>query len=148
MTTVGRRSFLRLFAASPLAAKAAGDQAIAELTGMVAGGARGLGSPGPSYGNPAGTSEVSPEVRRSRITDFFRRFTVPDWEVDRIKRDARHVYGLDSDIAALRSFSMNAKIGMQRERNVQRELERMKGQTAYEELRDDFRKKHGFWFGW
>jgi hypothetical protein len=146
--TVGRRSFLGLFAASPLAAKVAADKALADATGMIANGAAGMGNSSPPFGNPAGASEVAPDIRRSRIADFFKRSGVPDWELDRIKRDSRFVYGLDPDIAALRSFSMNVKIGMQRERNVQRELERMKGQNVYEQMRDDFRKKHGFWFWW
>lgn len=146
---IGRRALLRFLPVTPLAAKVAADKAVGELSGMMVSGAEGLGAAGVPVGQPGNASEVAPDIRRSRIADFWKRFGgLPDWEVERIQRDARHVYCLDPDIAALRSFSMNAKICMQRERNVQREIERVQGQTAYEELRDNFRKKHGFWFWW
>lgn len=149
--TVGRRSFLRLFAASPLAAKAARDEVIGNLTGMAANGIAGLGhggNPSAPYGSPSSIGDVAPDVRRSRLMDWFRRSALPDWEVERIKRDLLHVYALDPDIAALRSFSMNVKIGIQRERNIERHIEGLKGQSAYEQMREDFRAKHGFWFWW
>lgn len=142
--TVGRRNFLRLFAASPLMAKAAADKAIAEVTNIGGAGLVGLGS----GGSPMAAPSQSGSERASKVASFLRRFGLPDWEVERIKVDNHHVYQLDPDIAALKSFSMNVKIATQRERNVARQVERLQGQSAYEELRDDFRKKHGFWFWW
>lgn len=147
MKPLGRRGFLRAIGLSPIAAKKLADKAIADATGFNPLGADGLnqyGSPGP----PLQIDQIAAAKRRSSLLSFFRQFGgLPDWEVERIRNETA-VYALDPDIAALRSFSMAVKIGMQRERNIARQVERARGQPAYEQMREEFQKRHGFWFWW
>ncbi len=143
---LGRRGFLRVLGMSPIAGKVAADKAIADAAGF-----NPLGSSGPQhYASPGHPQPIDPVVaakRRSLLSSFFRNFSLPDWEVDQIRREIA-VYALDPDIAALCSFSMAVKIGMQRERNIARRIEAARGHSAYEEMREQFQKRHGFWFWW
>ena len=131
--------------ATPLATRIAGDEAIANLTELHGrppglGGSAGHGVPGPSQ-----SSGLSPRKRASKLFSFLRQFGLPQWELDRIRRDNRSVYSLDPDIAALRSFSLNVKIGMQRERNIERAVTNMKEYAARAAQEETFRERHGFW---
>lgn len=141
---VGRRGSLRVLGLSPLAAKAAADNAIAEVTGMSRLGAVGLD--GPNATPPSWSQAGTARARHRNVRHFFRQFaSLPAWEIDQIRRETG-VFGLDPDIAALRSFSMSAKALMQRERNVARRVAQAQDAGLYDSLREEFREKHGFWF--
>ena len=143
--SVGRRGFLRALGLSPIAAKAASDRALAEamkvdLSGVGQGGGVPAGSPGQ-------VSALSSGQRRSLVANFLRQFSLPDWEVERMRKDARYVYALDADIAN-KCWSMSVNILTQRERNFARAMGSAKEAGAYEAARDAFQQRHGFWFWW
>lgn len=112
---LGRRGFLRFLGAAPvagpLAAKAATDAAIADLSGIKVslgmGGTAGPGQPGTGKEYAA----VSAYVKTAGLPAFA--------EAD-FRERARDVHSLDPDIANKRSWSMAVKIATQRQRNYER----------------------------
>ena len=143
--SLGRRGFLRSLLAAPLAARAATEAEVAKHMAMTL--PLGVGSTGgvPASGPPSQGSELSPGARASKLFDFMHHHGLPAWEEERIRRDNHSVHALDADLAALRSFSLSVKVATQRERNVQKTIERIKLYGAYSALQDKFRKRHGFW---
>jgi hypothetical protein len=153
--TVGRRSFLGLFAASPLAAKVAADKMIADAAGFAAGADVGLGGKADIIhfggGLPSSDKASAPLTASQKATKtnwLLKRFGIPRWEEERIRIENRPVHYLDPDLAALKSFSMSVKIATQRERNIEREIARIGRQTSYNAQLEEFRDRHGFWFWW
>lgn len=142
-----RRAFLRALpgavAAAPIVAKAAADELIAQDAGLgmfnplgiISGGAGDI----PAM-EPAGSSSEKRRLRK----DFFRKFALPDWERDQMWEDTC-VAGLDPDIAAKKSWSMSVKILTQRQRNFAKRLARQDNRWTYEDLREAFHQKFGFW---
>lgn len=116
---MNRRRLLSALVALPVAGKAAAEAAVAELsqvrlpTTAPLGGSYGIESA--SIGEP--TKEQyrfllsQPEVRKFVESTVF--------------ESERHISSIDPDLACMRSFSLNAKIAFQRQRNVERQIERM-----------------------
>lgn len=122
--SVGRRGFLRMLSASPLAARAAAEEAAAKLARVDLSGVS-PGSPiggGPQDLTPDQWSQVLrlPGARRQLESLLF--------------EDERNVGAIDHDLAVYRSFSLAAKIAFQRQRNVQRRLEGMQGNWMWRRL--------------
>lgn len=141
---VGRRGFLRALGLSPIAVRQVADKALADaakidVSGLSSGGGA---RPSNSVGAP-----ISHAHRHSLMTKFLKQFGLPDWEVDRMRRDTRNVWALDHDIAN-KCWSMSVKIATQRERNFARAMDSVKEAGAYDAARDAFRERHGFWFWW
>jgi hypothetical protein len=128
----------------PLAAKGAVDQAVAGLTGIGGTASQGLGSRW-----SGGDVPTISAVRGRTALDIAKaalQLPIPDWRVEQIKKECSYVSVLDPDIAALRSFSMSAKILMQRERNIEWRLDHSKNSHTFYLRRTEFQDRHGFWF--
>ena len=108
-----RRSFLGWMSTSPLAAKATADKTIADLSGMRS---NGLGYP---------REGVPLEVQQWEYIAAFKNYFLKEQVTSMLYQQERFVPNLDPDLAAYKSFSMNAKITFQRQRNVQRRLNEM-----------------------
>jgi hypothetical protein len=119
--TMDRRSILRLFAstpvAAPMAAKALNDQLVGDLAGVKASGLSDAGAPS-GY---ATSGDPTPDQVKAALGSPPLRGRV----VSALYEEERRVFALDPDLAALRSFSLNAKIVFQRQRNVERRLAEM-----------------------
>jgi hypothetical protein len=125
---MNRRKFFGMMAAAPAAAKGAADMAVAELSRInVGAGALGqLG--GGSYGMPVGSYPTSAgqqrlfdprELMRKALADPKQRAAMASLLFEK----HRTVGVIDPDIACYRSFSLNAKVAFQRQRNVERDLD-------------------------
>lgn len=70
--------------------------------------------------------------------------SLPDHVMEAIFSDNRDVSSLEPDLAANRSFSLSAKVRIQRQRNIQKSIEN--SITSYDRKlrRKAFRKLHGF----
>lgn len=132
---MNRRKILSLFAAAPVAAKQVAEEAAAKLANVDI---TGIHDHGPSGGLDAMAEGYTTDHVKKVFQNQFLRNQVRD----RIWEDHKHVYAIDYDLASKRSFSLAAKICYQRQRNVERELERMQRQSNWEWLRQ-FMKKHG-----
>lgn len=120
-----RRKILGGLALGPLAAKETADQLIAKQASVGLPSARSFAPnvpPGAGDFPTAGGMSYEKEVailRKAYGIPAVRR------EMESIAYESeRHVPYLDPDIAAFRSFSLNAKIVYQRQRNVERALQR------------------------
>jgi hypothetical protein len=141
---IGRRGVFRALMGVPLAAKGAADQVVAGLTGIGGTASQGLGSRW-----SGGDVPTISAVRGRTALDIAKaalQLPIPDWRVEQIKKECSYVSVLDPDIAALRSFSMSAKILMQRERNIEWRLDHSKNSHAFYLRRTEFEDRHGFWF--
>lgn len=146
---LGRRKLLGLIGMSPLAAKAAADQAMAATTGLAPQGMQGFGHIGPPAGHPGGqVYAADASSTREKIKNWLSKNGLPEWERARLREQSRHVYALDPDIAAKKSWSMSVKIITQRQRNYERSLHEAMHHTDYQELRDKFVRETGFWLWW
>ncbi len=56
----------------------------------------------------------------------------------------KHVWALDPDLAAMKSFSMNAKICFQRQRNVQKALDYKMGESVYHKMSNLWKRLPSF----
>lgn len=125
-----RRRVLQLIglspAAAPLAAKAAFDGEAMKLAGMVelSGGG---GCPAPS----ANSDPSRAQIRLALMNKSVRQ------EIEaNVYEQERFVGRLDPDLAALRSFSLNARIAFQRQRNVERRLQDMQQDWSWLRFND------------
>jgi hypothetical protein len=125
--SIARRSILRMFASAPLVAKATADKAVANLTGIA--------SEGLQYGGGCAPSGEGPKPHEFAA---FLRNAVARREIETIlyREQERMVGAIDPDLAALRSFSLNAKITFQRQRNVARRLEEMQRPYSWDRIAD------------
>jgi len=117
-----RRRFLSVLGASPLAVKAAADEATAKLLHIDT---SGLGSrPGLpyDYGRTAANVPTNADNPYAAAARFIRQFGIPEWFDKELRDRAAQVYTLDPDIACKRSWSLAVKIATQRERNYRRLL--------------------------
>lgn len=127
--------------AAPLAAKAATDKAIGELSGIQPiGYASAL--PSLSGGEPTASSSDS---WKKKVLRFIANRALPDWLDEELRERNRVVGYLDPDIACKRSWSMNVKITTQRERNIQRARhDAMEGPKRGLRQRE-FEERYGVW---
>jgi hypothetical protein len=146
---MNRRKFFGMMAAAPAAAKGAADMAVAELSRIGVGslGATQLGVG--SYGVPTGSYPVScgpnrlfdpREVMRKALADPKQRAAMASLLFEK----HRSVGVIDPDIACYRSFSLNAKVAYQRQRNVERDLQEETAAQWYENMSTIRDKIFGF----
>jgi len=108
-----RRGLLKALPAIPLATKATA----AELTGVSV-----IGDAAEERSWNTASASVSRD-KRSKILDFFRKWGIPDWQKEQIRRRARNCRSVDIDIAVLKSVSLRHKLEMQWTRNEKRWME-------------------------
>jgi hypothetical protein len=130
---LNRRSFFGVAVASPFAAKEAASKVIEQAAQMEAGGI-GLYSDS-LYTGIAATGDDGP--MRS-IWDAIKDIGIPDWKREDLRDDARRSRTLDPDIAAMKSFSLSAKMRLQWERNYQTLVDRAVEQTKMERVKRAF----------
>ena len=127
-----RRRFFALAGASPLAAKAAADKTISELTGVA--------TVGYGNGQPSAISEVSPDQYRFALLNPFTRRAIEE-----LIYEQEHIVGrLDIDLASYKSFSMAAKVTFQRQRNVEQRMRDLTRDYSWNRLAGIARKALGF----
>lgn len=116
---VGRRSLLKMLGmapmAAPLAAKVATDSQIAKLAGVALEGT-------PAAQGPYVFSANEYAERQITASNYAKLMGIPDFVKEALRRETQHVYALDPDLAAKRSWSMSVKIATQRERNYNRRI--------------------------
>lgn len=125
---MNRRSLLKGIAAAPAALSGAAQELQQRLTGV---GVNGVGvSSDPSVGYiDSSRKSVYEQLQRLLIEGG-----MPSWAKERTWLEAQQVYALDTDLAAMRSFSHAAKVQTQRQRNYERllEIKRTKIQMSWE----------------
>jgi hypothetical protein len=136
-----RRAFLRMAGAAPLAAKAVAEQAAASMSGMEISGLASNALRSGGIGVPPAASE---EDWAKKALDFLTQHGIPEWKEREIRRRHAHVYTLDPDIAAKKSWSMAVKIATQRSRNIEREMNGLFDRASDMEG-SRFRQKYGYW---
>lgn len=117
-----RRGFLGLLGgavvAGPAAAKAATDATLASAGVAPSGMVLGHGGICSGWGEPIGDSN-----KLQKLIAFVSQKGLPEWKERQLRDEAKHVYRLDLDIAALVSVSASAKISAQRERNFRKSVD-------------------------
>jgi hypothetical protein len=148
-----RRGFLGLLGigavSAPLAAKAAADAEIAKLTMLRNSDVLSAGSiPSNGYGAPCQSAEdyVSPYIKVDNYLKLWGK--LPEFVESDLRERAKTVYHLDPDIACKRSWSLNAKIHEQRQRNYKMNIERYKITGKHELAQSAFKKLTGFEWPW
>lgn len=137
---MNRRRVLRLIGmgsvAGPVAAKAAAESAAADLIGvtmlpgvMIAGAPQGA----------TGIAELSTDQHRQALLNPLTRRAVESL----LYEDEQVVTRLDPDIACMRSFSLNAKITFQRQRNVERRMRGLQQKWPWQRLTETIREALG-----
>jgi hypothetical protein len=141
---MNRRRFFGLMAAAPVAARTVAESAAADLSrvrvsGLVDGGAIASGG---SFGGPVTNSPmVDPRAMLKRaLLDPNKRAEIESMLFERNQA----VGAIDSDLACYRSFSLNAKIAFQRQRNVQRALQEELGEATWQRWHELYRKVTGW----
>ncbi len=130
---VNRRSFFGVAVASPFAAKEAAKKVIEQAATMQ--------SSGVSYYSDSiytgiSTSSVNGPMRS--LWEAIRDMGVPDWKREDLREDSRRSRTLDPDLAAMKSFSLSAKMRMQWQRNYIHLVERALRQTQMERVKRAF----------
>lgn len=130
--SVGRRGFLRLLAAAPVAVPVAAREA-AQKAGV---GAVGLGIEdfGPTTSGQCWPAD--PASEGDWITQNAKRVFSKAWEQEQ-RESARGWYParLDPDLAASRSLSLSAALRIQRDRNTQNRIDRERADAKRNYLR-------------
>lgn len=142
-----RRTFFAWMGITPLAAKAAADAKMAEVAGIWS--VDGLGDVSLGLGNGIGLpmetgSAMTYEKRLAGAHDYIKMFGIPAVQETEMRDRSRYVSNLDPDIACKRSWSMSVKITAQRERNYEREVQRLKTTGWQFRQRDALKKLLGF----
>ena len=144
---LARRGFLRIMGAAPLAARAAVEQETLHLAGVGRIGSDGAAPmAGPAIaGDTPGLNQFVPyEQRATRAVEYVRMFGLPQWLEDDIRDRARYVPCLDYDIAVQRSWSTSYKFVVQRQRNYERERQRIENSGMRQKARNTLTKLLGF----
>ncbi len=130
---VNRRSFFGVAVASPLAAKEAASKMIEQAAQMEAGGID-------LYSDSlyTGIATGGEEGPMRSIWDAIKDIGIPEWKREDLRDDARRSRTLDPDIAAMKSFSLGAKMRMQWDRNYQTLVDRAVAQTQLERVKQAF----------
>lgn len=163
-TVLGRRGFLKLLPAAPLAAKAAADAATQTLAGVSGNGfgntlpytlgSRGVpsltesgGLSGPANGPVSGRPYI-PGIDAIKASKYISAFGVPEWLEDELRSSLNHVYVFDVDIASKRSWSVAVKVATQRERNYQKAVKQMQSIGWKQQKLNALSKILGITFPW
>lgn len=148
---IGRRGFLSLLGLAPVAAASVAQK----LAGIGEGVAAALGSGelhagiSEHYGAPIGDKAtgygrgqtLSPDVMAKA---YLALNPVPEFVLQRIREESRATYRLDPDLVSNRSFSLSAKLSVQRERDIARAIEKTKQVANRNLLKEAFREANGF----
>jgi hypothetical protein len=135
-----RRGILGMLAASPIAGRAMAQDAAAQLSKIGIGQAanvlnisagQGIGT----QGMLGGGKPKMPDYKKLLQSPLLR----GEFESILFERE-RSVGSIDPDIACLRSFSLNAKIAFQRQRNVSREIHNLQTENIWRRM-DAFMSK-------
>lgn len=142
---IGRRSFLKVMgigtAAAPLAAKAAAEQEIANLTQL-----RGQYTAALAPGTSVAVQSMSDGP--AGLLPYVRQFGFPA-HIDQFMRDqSRQVFALDPDIACKKSWSLNVKIQTQRERNYQSQVDNYFNRGKWAKAQAQFKSLTGLDWHW
>lgn len=114
--SVGRRGFLRLLGAAPVALPVVAREA-ATKAGVGSGFSPDLLGTSAQVPMSGGTTEGE------WITSVCKRVFSKDWEAEERERMKRwHVGSLDPDLASSRSLSLSAAVNIQRQRNIERRI--------------------------
>jgi hypothetical protein len=139
MANVSKRSFLKFMGGAAVGGKHVAKQ-IAEQAGVSFGtgngGYLGCGDPSALSSGDAGGMTLGKWLMKNAL---------PSWKLEEIRQNSKRVHFLDPDLAALQSFSMTAKIGIQQQRNFDRSINDLKGWAMHDEVRREWCTKHGFW---
>lgn len=112
-----RRAFLSLLGVSPIAARSAATKAAADLAGVSIAGMSGFdGGVEPHSNADATPAQARVALKIPHVLAEVR---------SALYEDYRRIHRIDPDIAVHRSFSLNAMITFQRQRNVERAIEQM-----------------------
>ena len=149
-----RRRVLSLIGATPIAAKAAADDALAKVMGLAE--VNGLGDNQVWLGGMPESGEVGGATgaqlpykdRITRAARYLRVTGVPDWLKEDLREQSQWVSSLDPDLACKRSWSMSVKIAEQRQRNYRRRLDEMQKQAMRMDNYDFLKKALGFDWPW
>lgn len=147
---IGRRSFLKAFGVTPLAAKAAAEKTMADLTmrswmnpALAQGRLYGRGDTPASASGEAG---INLPIARAKYLQLMG--TLPD-HIDQMYREqAKHVIALDPDLASKRSWSFCVKVQEQRQRNYERTIAGIRTEGTWELAKKTFRSVSGFDWSW
>lgn len=112
-----RRKFLGFIALSPVAAKATAEETAKELSGI---NTRGFGTV-ENYSGPI-EDDYKPSLRIKLLRRLLK-LGIPEFKKAKMRREARSVYNLNPNIAAMKSTSLVAKVRQQKEQNY-RDMER------------------------
>lgn len=119
---IGRRKVLQMLGVSSVAAPLTARMEAQKLTAQLANvqGIGGLQGHGPIDNPSPPTSGLSYENRKIALLNF----PTIRAELESLLYEAHsHIYRIDADIAVKKSFSLNAKITFQRQRNVAKAME-------------------------
>ena len=146
-----RRKFFAIAGASPLAAKATIDTEVGKLVGL--GDMSGMVNAGVSVavaGGPptGGGAEVSYSQQLTGALNYIQMFGIPEFMETEARGRALFVNSLDIDIANKRSWSMAFKVALQRQRNYEREIKRLKIVATAQQKRFAVKKFLGFDWPW
>lgn len=147
-----RRSFFALMGATPIAAKATIDAEIAKNVGAFATNGLGNASLGLSYGCVATETGPSPYVPYERrimgAADYIKMFGIPEVMEFELRDRSRAINALDPDIACKSSWSMSVKLMTQRQRNYEREVQRIEKSGWQQRGRASLKTFLGFDWPW
>ena len=138
MQKVGRRGFLKFMGGA-----AVGGKQIAVDVAKQAGVTVGLGSGNSDIG-AVGVPMQAPG-RGISLGKWLLKNALPEWKVAEIRENSKRVHFLDPDLSALHSFSMAAKIGIQQQRNFERQIKAFRDWAFIDEERQAFNQQHDFW---
>ena len=126
--SVGRRGFLRLLAAAPVAAPVVAREAAQKAgVGVVGLGIDQYASPGSCGSSPSNDEGVW-------LTDWCRRVLSKEWEAEKRREGKTWLPSrLDPDLASSRSLNLSAALRIQQDRDIERRIrrEREEAQSRY-----------------
>ena len=148
-----RRRFFGLMGTGALSAKVATDIEVAKLAGLDMSGIGNASlrlSRRISDGDPIADSGpfVPYEKRLIAAGDYIQMLGIPEFMEFELRDRVRYLGSLDPDIANKRSWSMAVKIMTQRQRNYEREIEKVKRSAWIQRGRAGIKKILGFDWPW
>ncbi len=133
---VNRRSFFGVAVASPFAAKEAAKKVIEQAADHAVERSELLQR---LDLHRHFTSSVNGPMRS--LWEAIRDMGVPDWKREDLREDSRRSRTLDPDLAAMKSFSLSAKMRMQWQRNYNHLVERALRQSQMERVKRAFSRR-------
>jgi hypothetical protein len=154
MIAATRRRVFSLIGATPLAAKAAVDAQVGVLAGLERPPGIGNASLGLPFGGPPAMADADDgpfipyERRIMGAADYIKLFGLPEVAEFELRDRSRAIYYLDADIANKRSWSQAVRIMTQRQRNYEREIEKITRAGWAQRGRSTLKKLLGFDWPW